>query len=79
MKNRILPVLSRNLTQIRTSGTKGKGVVDNLFILRGIIDHSVYKPSFVTFYEIEKCCDSLWLEDCINSLWENGVQDGTIY
>ena len=69
------------MTQFQTGGAKGKGVVDNLFILRGIIDHSVYlnKPTSVTFYDIEKCFDSLWLEDCINTLWENGVQDDTIY
>ena len=29
----------------------------------------------MTFYDIEKCFDSLWLEDCINSLYENGVKD----
>ena len=27
------------------------------------------------FYDIEKCFDSLWLQDCINSLWENGIKD----
>ena len=81
IKNRILPILSRNMTQFQTGGAKGKGVVDNLFILRDIIDHSVYlnKPTLVTFYDTEKCFDSLWLEDCINSLWGNGVQDDTIY
>ena len=76
IKNRILPVLSANMTQFETGG-----VVDNLLIPRGIIDHSVYlnKPTFVTFYDIEKCFDSLWLEDCINTLWANSVQDDTIY
>ena len=65
----------------KTGGVEGKGVVDNLFVLRGIIDQSVYlnKSIFATFYDIEKCFDSLWFEDCINSLWENGVQDDTIY
>ena len=29
----------------------------------------------MTFYDIEKCFDSLWLEDCINSLYENGAKD----
>ena len=29
----------------------------------------------MTFYNTEKCFDSLWLEDCINSLYENGVKD----
>ena len=81
IKNRTFPVLSRNMTLFQTGGAIGKGVVDNLFILSGIIDHSVYlnKPTFVTFYDIEKCFDSVWLKDCINSLWENGAQDDTIY
>ena len=34
---------------------------------------------FLTFYDIEKCFDSLWLEDCKNSLWENGVQNDNLY
>ena len=55
---------------------KGKGITDNLFIVRGVIDHSEYlqKEIWITFYDTEKCFDSLWLEDCINSLHENGVK-----
>ena len=29
----------------------------------------------MTFYDLEKCFDRLRLEDCINSLYENGVKD----
>ena len=49
----------------------------NLFILRGIINHANYlcKELWLTFYDIEKCFDSLWLEDCINSLWDLDVKD----
>ena len=56
---------------------KGKEVVDNLFILRGSINHANYlgKKLWLTFYDIEKCFDSLWLEDCMNSLWDLGVKD----
>ena len=46
--------------------------MDNLFIMRALISHSLYvnQPLFLT---------SLWLEDCINSLWENGVQNDNLY
>ena len=41
------------------------------------------KELWITFYDIEKCfdslCDSLWLEDCINSLWDLGVKDDMLY
>ena len=72
LKNRISPHLEQNMTKFQTGGVKGKGVVDNLMILQSIIDHAKYlvQELWLTFYDIEKCFDSLWLEDCINSLWK---------
>ena len=78
MKNRIIDTLQQNISKFQNGGMKGKGVVDNLLILRGIINHANYlgKELWLTFYDIEKkCFDSLWLEDCINSLWDLGVKD----
>ena len=39
---RITPYLEQNMAKFQTGGMRGKGVTDNLFILRGIIDHSKY-------------------------------------
>ena len=52
---------------------KGKGIVDNLFI----VSHAKYpgKELWLTFYDIQKCFDNLWLEDCINSLWDMGMRN----
>ena len=68
------------MSSFQNGGSKGKGVVDNLFLLRALIDHSKYmgKQLWLTFYDTEKFFDSLWLEDCINSLWDNGVKDDTL-
>ena len=75
------PTLENNMSKFQTGGAKGKGVVDNLFILKGLIDHTNYlgKELWITFYDIEKYFDSPWLEDCINALWRNGIQDDTLY
>ena len=53
----------------------------NLNVLRGLIDHSKYleKCCGLLFYDIEKCFDSLWREDCINSSWQCGVDDDILY
>ena len=69
------------MSKFQNGGVKGKSVTVNLFILKGIIDHSKYlgKEVFITFHDIEKCCDSLWLQDCISALWDNGVQDDSLY
>ena len=68
LKNIITPHLEENMTQFQTGGVKGKGGVDNLFVLRGLIDHSKYlgKELWITFFDTEKCFDSLWLDDCSN-------------
>ena len=56
-------------------------MTDNLFILRGVIDHARYldKEVFITSNDIDKCFDNLWLQDCINALWDNGIQDDSLY
>ena len=52
---------------------KGKGITDKVFLLKGVIYHSKYlqKEICISFFDTEKCFDSLWLDDCINSLYEN--------
>ena len=51
------------MTKFQTGGVKGKGVVDNVMILvlRGINDHAkcLGQELWLTFYDIEKCFDSL--------------------
>ena len=80
LKNRINQLLQQNISKFQNGGMKGKGVVDSLFILRATVNHAKYlnKDLLITFYDIEKCFDSLWLEDCINSLWDLGVKDDTL-
>ena len=77
LKKKISDTLQQNISKFQNGGMKGKGVVDNLFILRSIINHANYlgKKLWLTFYDIEKCFDSLWLEDCINSLWDLDAKD----
>ena len=43
------------MANFQTGGVRGKGVTDNLFILRGIIDHSKYfgKELSISFYDIK--------------------------
>ena len=63
IKNRIIHTLKQHMTSFQTGSVKGKGVVDNLFLLRGAIDHCRYLGGelWLTFYETEKCFDRIWL------------------
>ena len=80
VKNRITIILKQNMSNFQNGGSKVKGLVDNLFLLWALIDHSKYlgKQLWLSFYDIEKCLDSFWLADCINSLWDNSVKDDTL-
>ena len=42
IKNRITPTLKQHMTSFQTRGVKGKGVLDNLSLLRGAIGHCRY-------------------------------------
>ena len=49
VKNRMQPTVENNMSKFQTGSATGKGVVDNLFILRGLTDHTkVCFKSFVT-------------------------------
>ena len=78
---RIIPYLEQNIAKFQAGGVRDKGVTDNLFSFRGIIDHSNYlsKELWISFYDTEKCFDTMWLEDSINSLWNCGVQNDILY
>ena len=56
LKNRTAGLLEANMSKFQNGGAKGKSVTDNLFILRGTIDHARYlgKEVFITFYDTKK-------------------------
>ena len=50
LKTRISSILNKNMSQFQTGGVKGKGVTDNPFILRGIVDYSKYLGKELCIY-----------------------------
>ena len=53
-----------------------RGPADQTFLVRSSIDHSKYlnRPIYLVLYDYSQCFDSLWLDDCLLSLWKIGVQ-----
>ena len=52
-----------------------------MFLLRGVIDHSLYtnSPLSIIFYDFKQCFDSIWLQDSMICLWNAGMQDELFY
>ena len=70
--------LDKNLTDSNVGARKGRNIRDNIFVLQAILN-SVKKETEngidCQVYDIEKCFDSLWLHEIINSLFDAGMQN----
>ena len=75
IKNRIENNLQR-VNLLQAGSRKNRGPPDNVFLFRGVMDHFKFtgKPLYVTAYDFEQAFDSLWLEDCVISLKDLGVE-----
>ena len=75
VKNRIEGNLGR-INILQAGSRKKRGPPDNVFLFRGVMDHFRFtkKTLYVTAYDFEQAFDSMWLEDCILSLNEIGVE-----
>ena len=76
-KQRVTCQLFRQMVGIRM-GTNYVPLLADLF-LYSYENEYLNKELLIAFYDLEKCSDSLWLEDCINSLWALGVKDDTLF
>ena len=67
----------RNIDPFQAGCPTNRSPADQTFLLRGCIDHAKYmnRPLYVVLYDYTQCFDSLWLEDCLLSLWKLGVQN----
>ena len=54
----------------------GRSTVDNVMTLLAIIERNNFlgKTTFVTFADVMKCFDKIWLEDGIKDLWKIGME-----
>ena len=70
--------IEKNLTDSNVGGRKGRNIRDNIYVLNAIIN-SIKKGSEeacdVIVTDVEKCFDALWAQECINTLYEYGLNN----
>ena len=68
--------IDSNLTDSNVGARKGRNIRDNIFVLNAVIN-SITKgkedPVDIQVFDVEKCFDALWMEECINDIFEAGV------
>jgi hypothetical protein len=77
MYNEEYESIDQNLTDGNVGSRKRRNVRDNLFVINAIINENKQNGQAVDIdvYDVKKCFDSLWLEECINDLYEAGLQN----
>ena len=71
-------LIDNNLTDCNVGSRKRRNIRDNLFVINAITNEAKLKNNEacdICLYDVKKCYDTLWLHECINDLWEAGIQD----
>ena len=72
------PKVDSYLSDCNVGGRKGRKVRDNIFALNAVMNSmskGSKEPHDVQVYDLIQCFDSMWLQECINSLYEAGLDN----
>jgi hypothetical protein len=78
-------IVDENMSDSNVGARKGKNIRNHIFILNGVINEAVNQKKHgidLQILDYKQCFDSLWIEECMNDLWEAGITDdklGLIY
>ena len=76
--NDIKEDLEESMSDAQVGARENKSIRNHLFVIYSILNSVNQKESpaiDVTVYDVKKCFDNLWLEECCNNIFEAGVQD----
>ena len=65
--------VDENMSNSNIGSRKNRNIRDHLFVLYGILNsvlNGEADPIDVQIYDVEKCFDALWLEDCMLDMYE---------
>ena len=70
--------IDSNMSASNIGARKKRNIKNHLFIIYGIINSVVNgkeDPIDLQIYDIEKCFDALWLDDCLNDIYDTVSED----
>ena len=75
--NYVYSTIDSNLTDFNVGARTGRNIRDNIFVLNAIMNNAVNgtkEALDIGIYDAERCFDSLWLEECLNDLFDAGIK-----
>ena len=70
--------IDMKLSDSNVGARKKRNIRDNLFVINAIINSVINDNGDsidIQLFDVEKCFDALWLEECINDLFEAGLNN----
>ena len=71
-------IVDKNMSDSNVGVRKNKNIRNHIFVLNSVINDVIQnkKQSIdVEILDYKQCFDSMWMEECVNDLWEAGIQD----
>ena len=73
--------IDNNLSDSNVGARRGRNIRDNIFVLNAI-SNSVLKGEEedidVQLFDVEKCFDALWAQECINDIYDAGLTNDNL-
>ena len=70
--------IDEKLTDSSVGGRRGRNIRDNIYVLNAIINSVTSgkgEACDISVHDVEKCFDALWAQECINTLYEYGLDN----
>ena len=72
------PKVDSNLTDCNVGSRKNRNIRDNIFVIQAILNETKNgdkEPIDISVYDVAKCFDSLWVQECLNDMFDAGIQN----
>ena len=72
-------ILDKSMSDSQVGARKDKNIRNHIWIIHGIITDVLSKknkkPIDIQIFDYKQCFDGLWLQECMNDMYEGGMQD----
>ena len=68
--------IDENLSDSNVGSRKNRNIRDNIFVLNAInnsVINGKEEAVDIQIFDVEKCFDALWMEECINDMYDAGL------
>lgn len=71
------PVIDKSMSYSNVGARKDMNIRNHLFIVYGVLNYAKHHKINldIGIYDLRKCFDELWLDDCINDFYDAGFQN----